>query len=103
MSLMNKKIAVVGAGISGLSLCHRLCPKVDARNLFLFDSSSNVGGMLRSELVNGFHFERGAKSFRREPDNIVASSLFKDLGLCDKMIDSQGVKKFFFQSYTFQL
>ena len=82
------RIAVLGAGPSGLALCHYLRQALGSSlELTLVESSGRVGGWLRSERRDGFLFERGPHSFRPStPAGKVVLELVDDLGLRDEAI-----------------
>ena len=82
------RVAVLGAGPSGLALCHYLRQTLGASlELTLVEASDRVGGWLRSERRDGFLFERGPHSFRPStPAGKVVLELVDDLGLRDEAI-----------------
>ncbi len=52
------KTAILGAGISGLSLARALVEGgLDAADVHLFESASEVGGLCRSKTVDGFTYD----------------------------------------------
>ena len=52
------KIAILGAGVSGLSLARFLVEDgVDASSIHLFEADSTVGGLCRSKTVDGFTYD----------------------------------------------
>jgi oxygen-dependent protoporphyrinogen oxidase len=84
------RIAVVGAGISGLSAAYRVLSMSKAAavetDLRVFEGADSVGGVLKTELVNNRIVEHG-------PDSWVASKpdvmeLVEDLGLTDQVIST---------------
>lgn len=54
------RIAIIGAGLAGLTLAHQLQPHAD---VVVFDKSRGVGGRMASRRVGGFHFDHGAQFF----------------------------------------
>ncbi len=52
-----KKIAIIGAGITGLSIAYYL--KKANIPFVIFEKSNRVGGVIKTENKNGFLFERG--------------------------------------------
>lgn len=84
------RIAIVGAGISGLAAAYFL-RKESLRqgleiDLSIIERSDRLGGVIRSETVEGFLLERG-------PENFVATrpgalQLIRELGLCHELIGS---------------
>jgi oxygen-dependent protoporphyrinogen oxidase len=57
-----KRVAIIGGGISGLAAAHRLHELDPSLDLALFESSDRVGGVIRSEYVQGFCIEHGPDS-----------------------------------------
>src|SRR5262245_34612411 len=51
-----KRVAILGGGLAGLSALWHL-QKVGYENCFLFEKESRIGGLTRSEVVNGFTFD----------------------------------------------
>lgn len=52
------KIAILGAGVSGLALARFLVESgIDSRTLTLFEASDEVGGLCRSRTVDGFTYD----------------------------------------------
>lgn len=83
-----KKVAILGAGIVGLSLAYYL-RKYGPKNLEIevFDKSSRVGGMIFTEDVEGALFEHGPHTLRLAPPyRYTFESLLKDLNLEEEVI-----------------
>jgi len=83
-----KRIAIVGGGISGLSAAfaleeHRRAGSVEYT---LYESSPRLGGVLRTEHVDGCLVEAGPDSFVTEKP--WAADLCRELGLGDRLIGS---------------
>ena len=57
---MNSKIAIIGAGLTGLTTAYYL--KKKGLNVQLFEKSDRAGGVIESVEKNGFLFERGPNS-----------------------------------------
>jgi len=89
-----KRIAIIGAGISGLSAAYQL---QKARNTgveleyTLFESSGRMGGSISSERVEGCLVEAGPDSFLTEKP--WAAMLCKELGLGDQIIGSNDAQR----------
>jgi len=84
-----RRIAIIGGGIAGLSAAWRL---EQARQggagleWTLFEKSSRLGGVIRTERHDGFVLEAGPDSFlTMKPD---AARLCRELGLADELISS---------------
>lgn len=54
------KIAIIGSGLAGLTVAHRLKPYVD---VYLFDKAHRAGGRLASRSASPFQFDHGAQFF----------------------------------------
>lgn len=75
-----KKVGVVGAGISGLTLVHELS-KRDA-DVVCFESMGEPGGIMRSVKVGGRVLELGPQRLRLTPP---VASLLEELDLRDEL------------------
>ncbi len=84
-----RRIAVVGGGISGLTAAYTLA-QARGRGVpiseFLIEGSDRLGGVIRTDLLEGFVLEGGPDSFISEKPE--AASLCYELGLGDSMIGS---------------
>lgn len=74
-------VIVVGGGISGLVCAYQL--KRLGRNVLLIDGSNRVGGVMKSESVDGFLFERGPNSFYITPE---ISELLDTIGISPYLV-----------------
>jgi len=84
-----KRIAIIGGGISGLSAAFELEEQRKAGTeleYVLYESSSRLGGVLRTERVDGCLVEAGPDSFVTEKP--WAADLCRALGLGDQLIGS---------------
>jgi oxygen-dependent protoporphyrinogen oxidase len=82
------RIAIIGGGISGLTAALTLEPhrSAGAAEYTLYDSSPQLGGVLRTEHVHGCIVEAGPDSFITEKP--WAADLCRTLGLGDQLIGS---------------
>ena len=82
------RIAIVGAGISGLSLAHALLRRSapEVIDLLVLEQSSRAGGVVRSERVDGFLCEHGPNGFLDGADDTLA--LVDELGMRDRLVPS---------------
>ena len=71
--IQNKKIAIIGAGISGLTVAKELAK---LNEIVVFDKSRGIGGRMATRRVDGYHFDHGAQFFTAESEE------FKEL--CQK-------------------
>lgn len=60
--LVKSKIAIVGAGISGLAAANELL-RLGEKDFVIIEASDDVGGRVRSDLVDGFILDRGFQVF----------------------------------------
>jgi oxygen-dependent protoporphyrinogen oxidase len=78
------KVVVVGGGIAGLAAARALTGLLPEAEILLLERSGRVGGMLRTEHVDGFLVECGPDSFlSRKPRGV---GLCEELGLGDELI-----------------
>lgn len=72
------RTAIIGAGISGLTTAFYLKKARSDREIHLFDVEPIPGGTMRTDTLNGFHFEAGGNGFlTNKPDSM---QLVKDSG-----------------------
>ena len=80
---MANRVGIIGGGISGLCVAHRL--RKAGVDLTLFESGTCVGGNIKTEIRDGFLFEHG-------PNSTMASrellDLIDELGLTDEIARS---------------
>ncbi|MGD1023053.1 MAG: protoporphyrinogen oxidase [Candidatus Sulfotelmatobacter sp.] len=82
------RIAIIGGGISGLSAAFALEPsrRAGAIEYMLYESSPQLGGVLRTEHIDNCIVEAGPDSFITEKP--WAADLCRTLGLSDQLIGS---------------
>jgi renalase len=61
----NKKIAVIGAGMSGVTLAKKLSV---LNEVTIFDKSRGIGGRMTTRRADDFHFDHGAQFFTAKSD-----------------------------------
>ena len=82
----NVDVVVLGAGISGLCLAHRLARA--GRKVLVLESTASPGGCFRSERQPaGFWFEMGAHTLYNSYGSLL--SIIDELGLRDRMLTRQ--------------
>ncbi|VVB14434.1 unnamed protein product [Arabis nemorensis] len=88
-AVSGKRVAVVGAGVSGLAAAHKL--KSRGLNVTVFEADGRAGGKLRSVTQNGLIWDEGANTMTEaEPE---VGSLLDDLGLREKQQFPISLKK----------
>lgn len=78
-----KRIAIIGAGITGLSAAHRLI-RLGGFDVEVFDANSQPGGLLSTVRIGECLIERGADSFITNKP--AALELCLELGLKDQLV-----------------
>lgn len=73
IKIQNKKIAIIGAGMSGITLARTL---TTSNEVTIFDKSRGIGGRMATRRVDGYHFDHGAQFFTAKSEE------FKEL--CQK-------------------
>ena len=81
-------IAIIGAGISGLSLAHFL--EKEGKEYMLFEKSKRVGGVIESKIKNGFVFDLGPNSVVVNDD---VEELITDLNLQKEVREADPTSK----------
>lgn len=94
------KLAIIGAGISGLSLgCFLKAKSFPEKQIFIFDSSFRSGGVIGTTQEKGFQVENAASLFPyRQP---ACYQLCQILGLQNKVIFPQTEKKYIYYQGKF--
>lgn len=95
MERAKKRIAVIGAGITGLTTAYRIKQQIESENLpfelIIFESALRVGGKIYTMKVENQYLDLGAQSIdTRLPE---ALDLAKELGLEDQLVYSEGNKQ----------
>src|SRR5258706_6135509 len=83
-----KRIAIIGGGIAGLTAAYR-AEQLRRQGLVrytLFEQAPRWGGVIVTEVVDGFVVEGGPDSFLTEKP--AAAALCRELGLGDELIGS---------------
>ena len=85
--MITRRIAVVGGGIAGLSAAFRLEQRRSTGvDYTLYEASDRLGGVSRTERVDGFVIEAGPDSFLTEKP--WAAQLCTELGLAPDLVPS---------------
>ena len=86
MSPKKKRIAIIGGGISGLTLAYRLTQQKKF-DIDLYERSQRTGGTIQTEIKDGFIFEKGPDGFLQL--NPSVTNLAKELGIENQIITTQ--------------
>src|ERR1041384_1439975 len=78
----HKQVVVIGAGIAGLVCAYRL--KSLGGDVLLIESSNRIGGVMLSEMIDGYLIERGPNS-SQGTEELMA--LVEELGLLDELVE----------------
>lgn len=78
----NRRIAVIGGGISGLTSAYWL--KKNGLDVTLFEQSSHLGGSILTEKIDGFLIDYGPNSTLETSD--ILRELIDELGLTDQKV-----------------
>ncbi len=81
-SSSTQRVAVVGGGITGLAAAHKLTER--GASVRLFEASPRLGGVLETEVCDGFRIERGSDSFIT--NRPWAVELCRRIGFADELI-----------------
>lgn len=87
-----QRIAVIGAGIAGLTVALRREQLGD--RVSLFEASAQVGGQLSSETRDGFVVEHGAEGFVARSE--VVPALSAEAGIADHIVEQLEQRSFRF-------
>ncbi|MGH9762089.1 MAG: protoporphyrinogen oxidase [Blastocatellia bacterium] len=77
-----KRVVVIGAGLAGLACAYRL--KTLGVDVALVEKAGLPGGIVRSELIDGYLIERGPNSTRGTLDML---DLLDELGLAEELVE----------------
>ncbi len=81
----SKSIAILGAGITGLTAAHRLSQR--GHRVRVYEQSGRVGGAIRTENTGGWLIEAGPNTLLGgEP---AATALIRELGLDDQVVTAR--------------
>lgn len=85
--MQRKKVLILGAGISGLSTAWYLSRSSIPLEITILEKTMRAGGWLHTEQADGFHFEKGPRTFqaRRSP---ALLQLIQELSLSSEIITS---------------
>ena len=96
---MDTKIAIIGAGISGLSAGYKLM-KAGFKPV-IFEKESFAGGRMGSERASGFTIDRGAYTFPEFHQNL--RRFIRELGLDHTLFQTNGTASTFSEGKEYQI
>ena len=80
------RIAIIGAGLSGLATAFYLRRDLPTAELVVYEAASHGGGTMQTEIVRGVRFETGANGFlTSKPDCL---QLVRECGLEQRLLRS---------------
>lgn len=82
-----RRVAIVGAGLSGLATAVRLHQSDPSIDFQLYESADRIGGVIHSEIVDGFLIDHGADMFATQPSGVV--DLCRQVGIDDRLIEPE--------------
>ena len=80
----NKKVCVLGAGISGI--CQALAREEQGDDVTVFEKQSQVGGVLKSKIIQGYLLDYGANTLSLRSKKI--KKLFEKFHILEQAIDA---------------
>lgn len=84
-----KKVAILGAGISGLAAAWFLKKRLgNDVEITLYEKSARIGGWISTKQIQGFVFEEGPRGFRPSGRGKVTLELVQELGLKKELISA---------------
>jgi oxygen-dependent protoporphyrinogen oxidase len=80
------KVAIIGAGISGLTTAYYIKKYQPTWQVTIFESEDKVGGKMQTDSVDGFNFEAGSNGFlSNKPDTL---EFVNDIGANELLLSS---------------
>lgn len=79
-----RRVAVIGGGITGLAAAQRLISSSDDIQVVIFEASRRLGGIIRTEVADGFLMELGPDSFITNKP--AAIQLCEEIGFSNQLI-----------------
>ncbi|QDT06323.1 Protoporphyrinogen oxidase [Rubripirellula lacrimiformis] len=84
--MQKRRVGIIGGGLSGLATAAQLhLDAADSIELTVFEASPRTGGVIHTEMIDGFLVDHGADMFATKPPD--ALRLCERLGVADKLIE----------------
>ncbi len=96
---MDEKIAIVGAGISGLGAGYQLMKA--GFEPVIFEKESFIGGRMSSDRVDGFTIDKGAYTFPEFHKNL--RRFVENLGMGNNLVQTPGTTSTFSEGKEYQI
>ncbi len=93
------RIAILGAGITGLSIGYRLAKKAPDVEFTIFERADRVGGLLCSETVGGFTYDRAGGHIMYTKDEEVKAHLWSLLDTKGGVVESRRQTRIFYKGH----
>ncbi len=81
---LTRRVAVIGGGIAGLAAAQRLVSTCENSEVVIFEASRRLGGIIRTEVADGFLMELGPDSFITNKP--AAIRLCEEIGFSSQLI-----------------
>ena len=81
---LTRRVAVIGGGIAGLAAAQRLVSTCKNIEVVIFEASRRLGGIIRTEVADGFLMELGPDSFITNKP--AAIRLCEEIGFSSQLI-----------------
>ncbi|MFC3883727.1 protoporphyrinogen oxidase [Bacillus songklensis] len=96
MKQENKKVVIIGGGITGIAVAYYLQKEIKEKGLpleyTLIEASHRLGGKIQTVRRDGFVIERGPDSFLER--KLSASRLVKEVGLQEELVNNSTGKSY---------
>ncbi|MEM8666952.1 MAG: protoporphyrinogen oxidase [Planctomycetota bacterium] len=87
----SSRVAIVGGGLSGLATAAQMHLADPSISLSVFESGPRIGGVIDTEVVDGYILDQGADMFATQPP--AAIELIRQLGLEDRLIEPEPTRR----------
>ncbi|WP_425255537.1 protoporphyrinogen oxidase [Mammaliicoccus sciuri] len=84
---MSKRIAIIGAGITGLSAAHYLRRDYPDAEIDVYEQSDRVGGKIKTYRKDGYTIELGPESYLGR--KTIMTELAEEIGIADDLVTNK--------------